>query len=123
MMINELVQRLSEGKHEVVIGHRDEPYAEIKQRIEDGYIHIKFTQTKGGTELGINVDLDNTNVKDLDFSKGEGTLHIEGTTNLNYNAVRCIADIDLATRKGEGCLQVIEDELQNSTDKVEGGNA
>ena len=46
-MINELVQRLSEGKHEVVIGHRDEPYKEIKERIEDGYIHIKFTKTRG----------------------------------------------------------------------------
>ena len=30
-MINELVQGLSEGKHEVVIGHRDESYEEIKQ--------------------------------------------------------------------------------------------
>jgi len=110
-MINELVKRLSEGKHEVVIGHRDEPYEEIKQRIEDGYIHIKFTQTKGGTELGINVDLNSTNVKELDFDKKEGLLHIEGTTNLNYNAVRCIVDIDLATRKGEGHLQVIEEEL------------
>ena len=37
-MINELVQRLSEVKHGVVIGHRDESYEEIKQRIEDGYI-------------------------------------------------------------------------------------
>ena len=108
-MINELVQRLSEGKHEVVIGHREEPYEEIKQRIEDGYIHIKFTQTKGGTELGINVDLNNTNVKELDFNKKKGSLHIEGTTNLNYNLVRCIADIDLATRQGEGYLQVIEE--------------
>ena len=117
-MINELVQRLSEGKHEVVIGHRDESYEEIKQRIEDGYIHIKFTQTRGGTELGINVDLNNTNLKELDFNKGEGLLHIEGTTNLNYNAVRCVADIDLATRKGEGCLQVVEEESVNSDNKA-----
>ena len=51
-----------------------------------GYIHIKFTQTKGGTELCINVDLNNTNLKDLDFNKGEGILHIDGTTNLNYNS-------------------------------------
>ena len=107
-MVNELVKRLSDGKHEVVIGHRDEPYEEIKQRIQDGYIHVKFTQTKGGTELGINVDLDNTNLKTLDFNKGEGTLHIEGTTSLNYNEVRCIADIDLATKKGQGYLQVIK---------------
>ena len=30
-MINELVKRLSEGKHEVVIGHRDESYEEINR--------------------------------------------------------------------------------------------
>ena len=113
-MINELVQRLSEGKHEVIIGHRDEPYEEIKQRIEDGYIHIKFTQTRGGTELGINIDLNSTNLKELNFYKGIGVLHIEGTTNLNYNQVRCVADINLETRKGEGYLQVIEKELINS---------
>lgn len=108
-MINELVQKLSEGKHEVVIGHRDEPYEEIKQRLEDGYIHVKFTLTRGGTELGINVDLNNTNVNELNFNVGEGILHIEGTTNLNYNLVRCIADIDLKTRIGEGHLQVIDE--------------
>lgn len=116
-MINELVKRLSEGKHEIVIGHRDESYEEIKERIEDGYIHIKFTQTRGGTELGINVDLNSTNVKDLDFTKGQGLLHIEGSTNLNYNAVRLIADIDLTSRKGEGFLQVVSEEpiTSNST--------
>ena len=80
--------------------------------------HIKFTQTRGGTELGINVDLNNTNLTEIDFNKGEGLLHIEGTTNLNYNAVSCIADIDLATRKGEGCLQVVEEESVNSDNKV-----
>ncbi|WP_341750095.1 MULTISPECIES: hypothetical protein [unclassified Candidatus Tisiphia] len=117
-MTNELVQRLSKSKHEVVIGHRDEPYEEIKQRIEDGYIHVKFTQTRGGTELGINVDLNNTNVKELDFSTGKGMLHIEGTTNLNYDQVRCIADIDLETRKGAGFLQVVEEELINDNTKL-----
>lgn len=117
-MINELVKRLSEGKHEVVIGHRDEPYEEIKECIENGYIHIKFTQTRGGTELGINVDLDSINVKDLDFTKGEGLLYIEGTTNLNYNAIRLIADIDLGSRKGEGYLQVVSEEAITSNNTM-----
>lgn len=78
------------------------------------YIHLKFTQTRGGTELGINVDLNNTNVQELDFTNGKGMLHIKGNTNLNYNQVRCIADIGLETRKGEGFLQVIEKELVNN---------
>jgi len=37
---------------------------------------------------------------------------------LNYNAVRCVADIDLATRKGEGYLQVVKEESVNSDNKV-----
>lgn len=114
-MINELVKRLSSGKHEVLIGHRGEDYKEIKKRIEEGYVHIKFSQTKGGTELGINVDLNNTNIANLDFVKGEGSLHIEGTTNLNYNTVKLIADIDLASRKGEGYLQIISEINESKT--------
>ena len=113
-MINELVQRLSEGKHEVILEGRNDSYQDIKERIENRFVHIKFTKTKGtGTELGINVDLSRTDLTGADFDKKEGKVHIEGTTNLNYNAVRCIADIDLATRVGEGYLQVIlEEELQ-----------
>jgi hypothetical protein len=32
---------------------------------------------------------------------------------LNYNAVRLIADIDLASRKGEGYLEVVSEEPIN----------
>ena len=110
-MINELVQRLSEGKHEVMLEDRNDSYEDIKKRIENGFVHIKFTQTKGtGTELGINVDLKNTNLNVVSFDKKEGMFHIEGTTSLNYSYVRCIADIDLTTKKGEGYLEVIEEE-------------
>ena len=105
-MINELVKRLSTNRHEVILGSRDESDEEIKQRIRDGYIHIKFTQTKGGTELGVEIDLKNTNIKELDMDI-KSLFHIEGITNINYNSVRCIADIDFETRKGEGYLQVI----------------
>jgi hypothetical protein len=105
-MINELVKRLSTNRHEVILGSRDESDEEIKQRIRDGYIHIKFTQTKGGTELGVEIDLKYTNIKELDMDI-KSLFHIEGITNINYNSVRCIADIDFETRKGEGYLQVI----------------
>lgn len=110
-MINELVQRLSEGKHEVILEDRNESYEDIKNRIENGFVHIKFTKTKGtGTELGINVDLNSTSINDVDFDKKTGILHIEGTTNLNYNHVRCIADVDLSNKIGRGYLQVIQEE-------------
>ena len=106
-MINELVKRLSTGKHKVTIVNRKEPYSEIKERLIDmKYIHITFPNTKGGTELGINVDTDSCDLKDADFEKGIGSVHIEGTTNLNYCDVRCVADVDLESRKGEGYLVV-----------------
>ena len=110
-MIDELVKSLSKGKHEVIIAYGDKTCNEIKQTIENGYIHVEFTQTKGRTILVINIDSDRTNLGDIDFNKGEGTMHIEGTTNLNYDKVRCISDIDLNTRKGTGYLQIIAEEI------------
>lgn len=106
-VLSELVQRLIEGEHEVTIGNRNESGREIKQRIREGYVHVKFTQTKGGTDLGISLDLNNTHIEEIDFARGQGVLHIEGTTNLNYTPVKCIADIDLASRKGLGYLQIL----------------
>jgi len=113
-MVNELVQRLSTGKHEVIIEDRNDSYEDIKNRIQNRFVHIKFTKTKGtGTELGINVDLSKTDLTKADFGTKKGKIHIEGTTTLNYNPVRCVVDVDLATRMGEGCLHVIsEDQLQ-----------
>ncbi len=60
------------------------------------------------------MDLKSTNIKDLDFTKGEGLLYIEGTTNLSYNDIRLIADIDLASELGERYLEVVFEELINS---------
>jgi hypothetical protein len=35
-------------------------------------------------------------------------VHVEGTVILNYDPVRCIADIDLATLNGTGHLVVVD---------------
>ena len=94
------------------MNERGEALAEIKERIANGFIHVKFTETKGGTELGINVDKSNTNIDKVDFDNGEGELHLEGTTTLNYNKVRCIVDVKLKTMTGKGYLK-IEDEKLN----------
>ena len=108
--INELVQRLSKGKHEVILEDMNDSYEDIKERVENGFVHIKFTKTKGtGTELGINIDQSKTDITSANFAKKEGKVHIEGTTNLNYNPVRCIADVDLVNREGEGFLKVIKE--------------
>nr|BBH87115.1 hypothetical protein KTC_18660 [Thermosporothrix sp. COM3] len=107
--MNELVQRLSQGKHPVVIGGSRPTLQEFQQRLTElGYVFLKFTGTRGGTDLGVRVDQSSTDLSQADFATGSGTVHVEGTLTLNYVPVRCIADIDLSTQGGTGYLVIME---------------
>jgi len=108
--MNELVQRLSEGDHPVVVGGPQPSLQEFQKRVEEmGYVFIKFTDTRGGTDLGVRVDKSATNLSEADFAQGTGIAHVEGTLTLNYVKVRCIADVDLATLQGTGHLMILEE--------------
>jgi|SRR5579859_234505 len=108
--MNELVQKLATGKHPVTVGGPQPSLAEFQKRVEDmGYVFIKFTETRGGTDLGVRVDKEATDLSQAHFAEGQGLAHIEGTLTLNYVKVRCVADIDLTTLKGMGCLIVLEE--------------
>jgi hypothetical protein len=108
--MDELVQRLSEGNHPVTVGGSRPSLEDLKQRVEEmGYVFIKFTGTRGGTDLGVRVDKSATDLSRANFEMGSGALHIEGTLTLNYVRVRCVADIDLATLDGTGHLVVLEE--------------
>lgn len=106
---NELVDRLSKGDHEVSFEDRVKELDRVEERIKDGFVFVKFTQTKGGTELGINLIQDECDFSDGDFKTGTGKLHAVGTCELNYCKVKCVADVDLATREGLGHLELIDD--------------
>lgn len=94
-------------KQPVEFESRTDALEELKERLLDmKFVFITFPETKGGTELGINVDMDLTDVKNADFTRGTGTIHVVGTCELNYQKVRCIAEIDLSTKKGMGYLEL-----------------
>ena len=83
---------------------------DFKQRLEDmAYVFIKFTDTQGGTDLGVRVDRATTDLSQANFDQTTGIVHVEGTLTLNYVKVRCIADIDLATLEGKGHLVALEE--------------
>jgi len=104
-----LVDRLCEGGHPVEVGLRPERTVKLfKEAIDRKYVHIKFTDTKGGTELGFPLDQDTSNFSAADFENGKGTVHVEGKLTLDYVKVRCVADIDLSTLKGTGHLVNVE---------------
>lgn len=107
--MDELVQRLAEKDHPVTLRRADSA-DELKQSIDRGYVLITFTDTRGRTELGIRLDDTLTDLSGADFNQAKGTAHLVGNLTLNYVEVRCVADIDLATLKGRGRLEVLQGE-------------
>ena len=106
---DDLVNRLADGDHPVEAGLRPERTVKILQEcIDRGYVHVKFTETKGGTELGVKLDRDASDFSQADFENQTGTVHLEGGLTLNYVKVRCIAEIDLTTLAGQGHLEIVE---------------
>jgi uncharacterized protein YbdZ (MbtH family) len=105
-----LVDRLSAGDHRIVVAQRPEPSVKaLKEAIDSGYVRIKFTETKGGTELGFKVDTDASELSNANFETGAGKVRLAGGLTLDYTNVRCIAEIDLATLAGLGHLEKVQE--------------
>jgi hypothetical protein len=107
--MNDLVQRLSQGQHPVEASLRPERTVKaFEEALNRGYVHIKFTKTRGGTELGVPVDRDRSDLTQADFEHGTGRLTIVGELTLDFVRVRCIADLDLPSLEGHGRLEPID---------------
>lgn len=106
--MDELVRRLSQGKHPIA-ARRAESAEDLKRSIDRDYVLVTFTDTRGGTELGIRLDPAATDLSDADFDRATGVVHLAGNLTLNYVRVLCVADIDLATLEGQGHLEILEE--------------
>ncbi len=106
--MNELTERLSVDQP-IIMGGADPTVEELRNRTgEMGYVLIKFTETRGGTELGFPLDRDKIDLSGVDFDNGTGIVHVEGSLTFNEDPVRCIANIDLSTLRGTGRLALEE---------------
>ena len=104
-----LVDRLSTGDHRIVVAQRPEPTIKaLKEAIDNGYVRVKFTETKGGTELGFKVDKEASDLNAANFDERTGTVRVVGGLTLDHVKVRCVAEIDLKTLEGQGHLEKIE---------------
>ena len=104
-----LVDRLCTGEHPVVVSLRPEPSVKgFKDALDSGYVRIKFTDTKGNTELGVRVDKEACDLAEANFDEGTGQVRVVGGLTLDYTKVRCIASIDLKTLEGVGHLEKVE---------------
>jgi len=105
-----LVDRLSGDDHPVVVSlHPEASVKGFKEFLDKGYVRVKFTDTKGGTELGLKLDKDASDFSQADFNEGTGQARMVGSSSLDYTRVRCIANIDLKTLAGLGHLEKIDE--------------
>ena len=104
--MSELVNKLAAGKQAVepVLRPQRTPEA-FKQSIQRGYVHIKFIETIGGTEVGVNLDTDGVDLQQADFETGQGQVTVKGSLTLDYVPVKCTAVINLPDLKGHGWLE------------------
>jgi hypothetical protein len=101
--------RLSRGTHPVELSVRPEKtISALLHQLETGWLHVRFTGTRGGTELGVPLEAASLEQIKSQAGRGEGTVQIAGTLKLDYVPVRCVADIDLATFAGTGQLEILE---------------
>lgn len=107
--MSELVQKLSVGDHRVVVSLRPTPSAAaFKECLDREYVLVKFTDTRGGTELGVRLDPAATDASGADFANATGSVTLVGTLKLDFVNVRCLATIDLATLAGTGHLEPVD---------------
>ena len=105
-----LVERLCIGDHKIVVSQRPEPTVKaLKEAIDNGYVRVKFTETKGGTELGFKVDPNASDLNGANFDEGTGKVKVVGNLTLDYVKVRCIAYLNLTTLDGVGNLEKVEE--------------
>lgn len=104
--MSDLVQRLSTGDHRVEASVRPERTVKaFKECLDRGYVLVKFTETRGGTELGFNVERERSDTSTADFDGETGHLTLSGTLTLDYVPVRCIVDLALPSLEGRGRLE------------------
>jgi hypothetical protein len=105
--MNDLVLKLTK-EQPLIVSLRPSPTHEgFKAAVDRGMVHLKFTETRGGTELGIPIDRERSDFSNADLDKGTGTARIVGELTLDYVRVRMWATVDIAAFDGTGHLEVL----------------
>lgn len=106
--MNDLVKRLSEGSHAVEVSLRPERTLKLfKEQLDRGHVLVKFTETRGGTELGVPLDKSRSDLTQANFETETGKVRVCGELTLDYVPVRVVADIELPAMKGQGHLELL----------------
>ena len=117
--LNDLLERLTK-EQEVECARPEKTAIALKECIDRKYVHIMFKATE--TELGIQLYSPHCNFENANFDNAKGRVQLTGALTLNYEKVKCVADIDLSTCEGKGRLIAIsDDEYTAIIGKSDGG--
>src|ERR1700756_1973589 len=103
--VSELVEFLCKGDHPVEAALREKTREAMKEAIALGHVPIKFTDTRGGTELVVPLARNRSALGTVESSDGSAEIKGGVDVKIDYGRVTCIARIDLAALKGEGHLE------------------
>jgi hypothetical protein len=99
--MSNLVDRLSSGTHPVS-ALRYESGEDFAAAVARGFVLVQFTETRGGTELGLKVAADRGS---SDLMSPSGKIQLVGALALDGVPVECVVEIDIQTRTGAGSLR------------------
>jgi len=103
--MSQLVDKLSEGEHRVEIVLRPERnLTALREAINRGFVHVRFPDTRGGTELTVKINPAASRTDTADLEAGSGSLTLSGNLTLDYVPVECIARVELPGLSGTGRL-------------------
>jgi uncharacterized protein YbdZ (MbtH family) len=102
-----LVERLEQPQAVEASGRPKADVKTLRDQIERGYVFVKFVATQ--TELAVRLDLAACELSRANFEARTGTVALVGDLKLNFNVVRYRGDLDLATLKGTGRLELVGD--------------
>jgi hypothetical protein len=105
--MSDLIERLRNGEHPVEVVLRPAPSRQaLRDCVDRGVAHIKFTGTQGGTELSMDLALPGCELTALRTDDTSGRIRLVGDLSLNYVDIRCVADIDLESFAGVGHIEL-----------------
>ena len=103
--MSELIEFLKQGSHPVMLARYDDPL-ELRRRVERGYVLVKFTDTRGGTELGVRLNPSRCDLSGADFEQGTGKVALAGSLTLDFVDIEVAVEIDLQSMAGTGRVEV-----------------
>jgi len=105
--MDKLLHFLSQGDHPVkVILKPKETLDEFISCMERGFLNVLFSDTQGGTEVGIVISQSSLEYGDIDQSTQN--ISIQGECGLNFNKIKISMELSLTDYTGLAQVRILE---------------